>query len=88
MDSNHSNPKNETLRDGRGKKAILLFQRRSMLDGASEVFSVCGDVEESAFTGLGGHFQQRELCEEKAQGQRTWVPGPCHRTARIARRQG
>lgn len=66
MDSNHNNLKNETLRDGREKKAIMLFQRCSMLDGVSEVFSVCGDMEESAFTGLGGHFLQRSFVGESS----------------------
>lgn len=36
-----------------------------MLDGVSEVFSVCGDMEESAFTGLGGHFLQRSFVRRK-----------------------
>lgn len=45
------------------------------LGGVSEVFSACVDVEESAFTGLRGHFQQRSFVR-RSSGSEDLGPWP------------
>lgn len=44
-----------------------------MLGGVLEVFSVCGDMEESDLTGLGGHFKQRSFVR-RISGSEDLVP--------------
>lgn len=63
-DANHSDPKNETLHDCKGKHT-LLCQRRTTLGGVPEGFNRHGNMEESGFTEWGGPFPAELLCKEK-----------------------